>query len=53
MSARIYRDARPSLVGARVLPMTAEDASFWKLLAVRADNKRQQTRKTAGEKGGV
>jgi hypothetical protein len=37
-SLRIFATAKPSLIGARVLPMSPEDARFWKLLAARRDN---------------
>jgi len=32
---RIFRTAQPSMIGARVLPMSDEDAQFWRLFAKR------------------
>lgn len=41
---RIFHTARPSLTGARVVPMSAEDAQFWKLRRER-ERQRKEERK--------
>ena len=39
---RIFHTARPSLIGARVLPMNSEDRRFWTLFAERASQKERK-----------
>lgn len=36
---RIFATGKPSMIGARVLPMTEEDREWWKLFRARKDRK--------------
>ena len=41
---RIFQTAKPSLVGAPVLPMSKEDREFWRLLAERKQKEQSNER---------
>lgn len=40
---RVFATARPSLTGARVLPMDAEDQQFWKLRREREEQRKRES----------
>lgn len=42
---RIFHTARPSLTGARVVPMDRIDAQFWKLRRERERQRKEENRK--------